>query len=109
MNDDREFAAVEAVVRGSLLFRLAERAGVVLAEATRDSVPGSAVARLRAAWDAWSADARLRVVSASIAIGVVAHLILLAFVPAAVAPAVPKWWWALVAAVSTVAAILATD
>ena len=108
MTGDREFERLEQHLRGSWLIQISGTiASAVFASADRSST-ASRLRRMRAAWTVIPGGQRVRAVAAFVATAAAGHLLLLRFVPAHIAPALPQALWILVALTALVVAIAAT-
>lgn len=109
MSVDREFDGVEEIVRASALFRLATAVIVAIARAADDSALATRARSVRDRFRSLSPVNRLRMTGVAVATAAIGHLLLLATIPAIVAPAMPKVFWFLLAALGVCAAVVPAD
>ena len=107
MTGSREFDAVAASVRRSVMFRAADAiAAAFLSAADRSGV----ALRIRNAWAqcaSLTSDARLQAVAIFVAAAAAGHWLLLFLIPAQVAPATPKALWLIIAGTASIVALCA--
>jgi hypothetical protein len=107
MTDPREFDAVAATVRASVLFRAASAVATACLTAADQSAVARQARDARVHFESRPCEERVRATAILVATATAGHLLLLFFVPAQIAPATPKVFWVVVAATASIAALVA--
>ena len=107
MTPDRDFARLESHLQSSWMIRAVD----AIARAWQTAAKRSAIAqRIRSGRDRFrsvAVEGRVRAVAVWVATAASAHLLLLRFIPAHIAPALPNAFWILVVFTALVVALAA--
>ncbi len=107
MTPDRDFARLDSHLQSSWLIRGADALATTAAAAASGSTTAQWFRSARDRFHSTAVESRVRAVGVFLTTATIGHLLLLRFVPAHIAPALPKALWVLVAVSALVIAIAA--
>ena len=104
MTTDREFDRLDSHLRSSWLVRAPEALARAWSHAANRSATARSLRIIQQRFLSLPGQGRVRAIATVVAAAALGHLLLLPFVPAHIAPALPKTFWVLVAATALGAA-----
>jgi len=105
--DVHEFDKLTADIRASVLVRASDAIAMSALEAADHSAAAARVRAVRHRFASVAPATRLRATAIAAAAAALGHVVLVTFVPAQVAPAMPKTLWLIVGAAAMVVAVFA--
>jgi hypothetical protein len=107
MTPDRDFARLESHLQSSLLIRAVDAIAGAWQTAANRSAAARWIRNGRDRFRSVALEGRVRAVAAFVATATIGHLLLLRFIAAHIAPALPKAFWSLIALTALIVAIAA--
>jgi hypothetical protein len=107
MTPDRDFARLESHLQSSVLIRAVDAIAGVWQTAANRSAAAQWIQNGRDRFRSVAVEDRVRAVAVCMATATIGHLLLLRFLPAHIAPALPMDFWILIALTALVVAIAA--